>query len=228
MEQTRQRSRKGCLTCREKRKKCDEVRPICGRCRGGDDCIWPASQLASKVASRPSRLPRIQPRPSLDPRPIYTNVISDEASTTASEDSKTASSVSPHESNLNSLDMFPEMAAGPDFHELSAYCLFSASDLLPEFNDSPPVSIDNFWDHGSSLTRNYRIHLSSNSFALACDSEDGPDYALDEDEEETFKTNEWLPGTLQSIKLHLSLNVPSQDGIPWSSIVESCKCLKGT
>ncbi|KAI6750759.1 hypothetical protein HG530_014209 [Fusarium avenaceum] len=36
------RSRNGCLTCRTKRKKCDEVKPICTGCtRSKQDCVWP-------------------------------------------------------------------------------------------------------------------------------------------------------------------------------------------
>ncbi|KDN37552.1 hypothetical protein RSAG8_10069, partial [Rhizoctonia solani AG-8 WAC10335] len=39
-----QRSRNGCLTCKAKRKKCDEKRPICSRCSKADsDCVWPSS-----------------------------------------------------------------------------------------------------------------------------------------------------------------------------------------
>ncbi|KAJ1305764.1 hypothetical protein OPQ81_010494 [Rhizoctonia solani] len=37
-----QRSRSGCMTCRRKRKKCDEKRPFCSRCTRTDSwCIWP-------------------------------------------------------------------------------------------------------------------------------------------------------------------------------------------
>ncbi|CAE6486039.1 unnamed protein product [Rhizoctonia solani] len=37
-----QRSRSGCLTCRTKRKKCDERKPSCSRCtRTSNRCIWP-------------------------------------------------------------------------------------------------------------------------------------------------------------------------------------------
>ncbi|CAE6432816.1 unnamed protein product [Rhizoctonia solani] len=38
------RSRNGCLTCKAKRKKCDEMLPICSRCSKVDaECIWPSS-----------------------------------------------------------------------------------------------------------------------------------------------------------------------------------------
>ncbi|CAE6472283.1 unnamed protein product [Rhizoctonia solani] len=40
-----QRSRDGCLTCKAKRKKCDEIRPICLRCsKVGSECSWPSRQ----------------------------------------------------------------------------------------------------------------------------------------------------------------------------------------
>ncbi|EJC97541.1 uncharacterized protein FOMMEDRAFT_162921 [Fomitiporia mediterranea MF3/22] len=36
------RSKTGCLTCRKKRIKCDEVKPICRRCDYGQrECTWP-------------------------------------------------------------------------------------------------------------------------------------------------------------------------------------------
>ncbi|CAE6432836.1 unnamed protein product [Rhizoctonia solani] len=36
------RSKAGCLTCRKKRKKCDETWPVCSRCdRTGSSCVWP-------------------------------------------------------------------------------------------------------------------------------------------------------------------------------------------
>jgi len=39
------RSKNGCLTCRIKRKKCDEVKPICTACeRSQQDCTWPKTE----------------------------------------------------------------------------------------------------------------------------------------------------------------------------------------
>ncbi|KAF4439504.1 Transcriptional activator UGA3 [Fusarium acutatum] len=39
------RSKNGCLTCRTKRKKCDEIKPICTACeRSQQDCIWPKTE----------------------------------------------------------------------------------------------------------------------------------------------------------------------------------------
>ncbi|KGQ10815.1 hypothetical protein BB8028_0002g07500 [Beauveria bassiana] len=46
------RTRSGCFTCRGRRVKCDEARPICERCRkGGRDCVYP-DPSTSKGSSR--------------------------------------------------------------------------------------------------------------------------------------------------------------------------------
>ncbi|CEL54129.1 hypothetical protein RSOLAG1IB_06840 [Rhizoctonia solani AG-1 IB] len=51
-----QRSRSGCLTCRRKRKKCDEQQPFCSRCtRTNSRCIWPGQSESD--ASPPSNDP---------------------------------------------------------------------------------------------------------------------------------------------------------------------------
>ncbi|KAH8655349.1 hypothetical protein BX600DRAFT_469508 [Xylariales sp. PMI_506] len=48
------RSRTGCSTCRYRKVKCDEVHPICTRCRSGElDCEW---------AARPKRRPKRERR----------------------------------------------------------------------------------------------------------------------------------------------------------------------
>ncbi|KAK0392856.1 hypothetical protein NLU13_2350 [Sarocladium strictum] len=40
----KQRTKAGCLVCRQKRKKCDEKLPVCDRCRrSGSQCQWPSS-----------------------------------------------------------------------------------------------------------------------------------------------------------------------------------------
>ncbi|KAF5580778.1 transcriptional activator UGA3 [Fusarium pseudocircinatum] len=45
------RSKNGCLTCRTKRKKCDEVKPVCSSCtRTGQECVWPAQENTSQRA----------------------------------------------------------------------------------------------------------------------------------------------------------------------------------
>ncbi|GAB7335540.1 hypothetical protein MBLNU13_g07881t2 [Cladosporium sp. NU13] len=60
--QKRRRTRSGCLNCRRKRKKCDDVRPICTKCeRSGEECEWdalikfrPPTGLAGSRDSTPS------------------------------------------------------------------------------------------------------------------------------------------------------------------------------
>ncbi|KAJ5353548.1 hypothetical protein N7541_006112 [Penicillium brevicompactum] len=48
------RTRSGCFTCRSRRIKCDENRPVCERCRKGSrDCVYPSpSPSASKSGAR--------------------------------------------------------------------------------------------------------------------------------------------------------------------------------
>ncbi|KIW06043.1 uncharacterized protein PV09_03219 [Verruconis gallopava] len=52
------RTRSGCYTCRNRRVKCDETRPICERCRKGNrDCVYPepASNTKARRDSNKSR-----------------------------------------------------------------------------------------------------------------------------------------------------------------------------
>lgn len=49
------RTRSGCFTCRSRRIKCDEGRPICERCRKGSrDCVYPSPAAPSAKSSRSS------------------------------------------------------------------------------------------------------------------------------------------------------------------------------
>lgn len=42
------RSRDGCFNCRKRKRRCDEEKPICRRCRkNGDDCVFPTPASAS-------------------------------------------------------------------------------------------------------------------------------------------------------------------------------------
>ncbi|KAG2015762.1 hypothetical protein CC2G_009002 [Coprinopsis cinerea AmutBmut pab1-1] len=55
------RSKTGCLTCRVKKVKCDEVHPVCTRCDNGNrDCTWPENVPTRKktIASRKDSLDR--------------------------------------------------------------------------------------------------------------------------------------------------------------------------
>ncbi|CAE6447140.1 unnamed protein product [Rhizoctonia solani] len=51
-----QRSKDGCLTCRKRRKKCDEEWPVCSRCdRTRSGCVWPPACLALGIDSVDNR-----------------------------------------------------------------------------------------------------------------------------------------------------------------------------
>lgn len=62
------RSRTGCFTCRSRKKKCNEARPICSGCRRNDlECRWPAPQSSAKRPKEGQIKPTaaaLQPRPS--------------------------------------------------------------------------------------------------------------------------------------------------------------------
>ncbi|PVH85998.1 hypothetical protein DL98DRAFT_408223 [Cadophora sp. DSE1049] len=45
------RTRSGCYTCRSRRVKCDEHRPICERCKkGGRECVYPETSTSAKAS----------------------------------------------------------------------------------------------------------------------------------------------------------------------------------
>jgi hypothetical protein len=47
------RTRSGCFTCRARRIKCDETRPLCERCRKGSrECVYPSPTSSSKGSVR--------------------------------------------------------------------------------------------------------------------------------------------------------------------------------
>ncbi|KAM4055854.1 fungal specific transcription factor [Hirsutella rhossiliensis] len=59
------RSRSGCFTCRRRKKKCNEEKPLCSGCRRNKlDCRWPAESSSSSIA-RQSRDRTCSPSPSL-------------------------------------------------------------------------------------------------------------------------------------------------------------------
>lgn len=57
------RTRSGCFTCRARRIKCDESRPVCDRCRKGSrDCVYPSPTTTSaKSGARASAKSRVRP-----------------------------------------------------------------------------------------------------------------------------------------------------------------------
>ncbi|KAG8734016.1 hypothetical protein FRC11_013502, partial [Ceratobasidium sp. 423] len=229
----RQRSRKGCLTCRQKRKKCDEVKPVCGRCQGGDDCIWPASQPTPKVTSRPSRLPRIQPRSLLDPKPTdkYAS-LTETMPALAVGENRPIPNACLHESNTNCLYEPPRVAIESSSRPFTPYpfvdytaVTMDTSGLLLKLNNSLPAQTPSTFE-----TREHPSRLRYGPFppvlsplTPACTDENRPGYAEDEDEdvEEAFRTAEWLSGTLQLLNLYIALELPNQERVQWSSALDS-------
>lgn len=59
------RTRSGCFTCRSRRIKCDETRPVCERCRKGNrECVYPTSTAVPSSKSAPRSVPKTKaPRP---------------------------------------------------------------------------------------------------------------------------------------------------------------------
>ncbi|CUM68055.1 uncharacterized protein PRCAT00005770001 [Priceomyces carsonii] len=53
-KRSRTKSFIGCLSCKKKKKKCDETKPVCLRCKkGGGPCVWPdVMQRLGKVAKQ--------------------------------------------------------------------------------------------------------------------------------------------------------------------------------
>ncbi|CAE6523947.1 unnamed protein product [Rhizoctonia solani] len=229
MMEPRQRSRKGCLTCRQKRKKCDEIRPICGRCRGGDDCIWPASQPTSKAASRPSRLPRIQPRPLLDPNPTDIYAPAETTPILAVGENRPIPNVHPHESNTDCLYGSSELAI-ESTHDFTPYPFVDFTAAAMDTSD-PVLKLNNTLSAQTSSTFKTQEYppdlkhgpplLTLNSLTVTCTDNDNRGYTPDEDEEEAFRTTEWLPGTLQLLSLYIALELPNQERVRWSSALDS-------
>ncbi|KAL5630700.1 hypothetical protein BROUX41_000572 [Berkeleyomyces rouxiae] len=57
------RSRNGCLTCRSRRKKCDEVKPICGSCDVGKrSCKWPPPSRPNQFHDGVSSTSSLEPQ----------------------------------------------------------------------------------------------------------------------------------------------------------------------
>ncbi|KAI0812421.1 hypothetical protein BC629DRAFT_937907 [Irpex lacteus] len=61
------RSKTGCMTCRQKKVKCDEEKPDCARCRaGGRDCVWPDGGTTRKRTTRRDTRASHSHSPSID------------------------------------------------------------------------------------------------------------------------------------------------------------------
>ncbi|PHH90454.1 hypothetical protein CDD83_3629 [Cordyceps sp. RAO-2017] len=64
------RSRTGCFTCRRRKKKCNEEKPVCSGCRRNKlDCRWPADSASSSVSSPAARHLRDKASPTAPLRP---------------------------------------------------------------------------------------------------------------------------------------------------------------
>ncbi|CUA77568.1 C6 transcription factor, putative [Rhizoctonia solani] len=226
MELARQRSRKGCLTCRQKRKKCDETKPVCGRCQGGDECIWPVSRPPQKTASRSSRMPRIQPRPS-NLKLANISVLA-ETATPVPGGNKPIPNAYSQKLNPEFLNMFLEAAVTNDPHD---FVLYDSANFAPTILNTlmeplePSILsasiLNTFRTQEHSPESRYSPLLSDSDSSALPRIMDEPDHTLDEDEEDTFKTTDWLPGALQLFNLHLFLELPSQDQVRWSSVIDS-------
>ncbi|OJJ46711.1 hypothetical protein ASPZODRAFT_152146 [Penicilliopsis zonata CBS 506.65] len=56
------RTRSGCFTCRSRRIKCDEARPVCERCRKGNrDCVYPVPTSKSSTSKTRNKSPESKP-----------------------------------------------------------------------------------------------------------------------------------------------------------------------
>ncbi|KAL4931329.1 Zn(II)2Cys6 transcription factor [Aspergillus undulatus] len=55
------RTRSGCFTCRSRRIKCDENRPVCERCRKGNrECVYPSSTTGSASKAAPRSVAKVK------------------------------------------------------------------------------------------------------------------------------------------------------------------------
>ncbi|ELU41561.1 hypothetical protein AG1IA_04411 [Rhizoctonia solani AG-1 IA] len=189
-------------------KKCDEVRPICGRCRGRDDCIWPASRLTQKCTSRPTRLLRIQPRPDLELANITVVPSETPDLNPVSEGSITTFNLYLHDLGMESLRSLPEPAIEASSHDLSIHhfspTMPNTLDMLSQFGGSLSISTDAFQSQGNPTVPKFINSQYLDTLAFVCVKEDGPAYIFDEDEEEALKPSEWLPGALRLINLHVA------------------------
>ncbi|KAG9097838.1 hypothetical protein FS749_005346 [Ceratobasidium sp. UAMH 11750] len=80
MSTARVRSKTGCLTCKNRRKKCDETRPLCERCiKAGMECLGYAYlEEASDKSKRPRARPAARATKSI-PNVASSSVISDQS-----------------------------------------------------------------------------------------------------------------------------------------------------
>ncbi|EKD21140.1 C6 transcription factor OefC [Drepanopeziza brunnea f. sp. 'multigermtubi' MB_m1] len=159
------RTRTGCLTCRKRKVKCDEVKPVCERCtRLQRECIWSGDDLQLAPCHRP--------------QPAGSASISIATSTSA-EPSLQLSSLS----GQNFVVEFPNLnrhTVSYMHHFITFCCRFLAysndnegnpfqEDLIPLASSSPALLHSMTAVAASHLSRGQPQHLitAANSYALA-------------------------------------------------------------
>ncbi|KAL8833000.1 MAG: hypothetical protein Q9170_004579 [Blastenia crenularia] len=79
------RTRSGCYTCRQRRVKCDEARPVCERChKGSRDCTYPEPRSTAKTKS--SKPNQTQASASIEEEDSQSDEEAEEGKKTASSD----------------------------------------------------------------------------------------------------------------------------------------------
>lgn len=134
----RARARSGCIRCRAKRRKCDEVKPICGRCRDKkDDCQWGARIVFREENNHGLSTLQSRPKNNKSKRPtscrfeiqdVTAEVIRDQQQHDLVESS--ASTIDP-ESTVNSrLSQMIQIATRPFENEVHAREMTAAIDVM--------------------------------------------------------------------------------------------------
>ncbi|KAL5641536.1 hypothetical protein ACGC1H_001876 [Rhizoctonia solani] len=135
----------------------------------------------------------------------------------------------PHELTAEYLNMLSEAANINSFHDFVPYPFIDFATAALNTWD-PPLELGILLPASTPSTFGIQEHLPGstyrstlptlNPFTLAY-TQDEPDHALDEDEEDVFKITEWLPGVLRSPDLYLFLELPNQNRVQWSSAINS-------
>ncbi|KAJ4328492.1 hypothetical protein N0V84_001008 [Fusarium piperis] len=145
------RSRRGCLTCRRRHRKCDEEKPACkvcqrtGReCEYGSDLKWVAVGYASSFATRHNKRMRENPaRRRLDDSTQRTRTISDASSQLClSQDEPVLSNPTTNQNGDPRLDMLisPSMDLAPWDDSVPDLAWSSLISVSPGFDPLPDLS----------------------------------------------------------------------------------------
>lgn len=211
MKPNPQRSKGGCLTCRQKRKKCDEVRPACTRCaRAGSRCVWPLTPCpreipSSSSSSSSSRLSQLSPP---NTTPGFSRPHNRRSSPCSLSNNRPAHHTDTNDLSLRDLDDFfgrditedISNTLGPGIFGLDS-CPVYASELFPGLSpQSSQCALSQSLDGLVGFApQTWQPNLTTFQYVTE-DRRARLKYTFDEDEEETFKTAEWLPSTRYSIR----------------------------